>query len=408
MSPRLHVDSRTAVPGAHGQAVSRWAANRRPYIDNLKITLIAAIIAIHGVLGYAHLIGALWPYANVQETRLTEPTETILLVVVAPFAVFMIALLFLTAGLLTPASVERKGPGRYIRGRLLRLGVPFAAFTLVLWPTLLYYTLYHPFGHASGSYWEEFVGADAVIDFGPLWFVGVLLIFSVTYGIHVAARRSRPADPAHRGLSVRSLVLLSAAVAAATFVVRLAFPLASERFPDLNLWQWPACAGLFGLGIIASRQGWLETVPDRIRRRSRDVTALAVLAMATIALLITADIPGVTPDDLAGGMHWPALAFAVVEALLTVFGSVWLFAVSQRRFDRLIRLGPVLGPVLARSAYGAFILQGPVLIGLAVALRPVPVPAELKALIVATGGVYASFALAWLLISRIPALSRVL
>jgi len=44
----------------------------------------------------------------------------------------------------------------------------------------------------------------------------------------------------------------------------------------------------------------------------------------------------------------------------------------------------------------------------AVALRPLPLPAEAKALAVATGGVTASFALAWLLISRIPGAKRVL
>jgi len=53
-------------------------------------------------------------------------------------------------------------------------------------------------------------------------------------------------------------------------------------------------------------------------------------------------------------------------------------------------------------------LQGIVLIALALALRPAPLPAEAKAVIVAGGGVIGSFALAWLLISRIPAVSRLL
>jgi glucans biosynthesis protein C len=43
--------------------------------------------------------------------------------------------------------------------------------------------------------------------------------------------------------------------------------------------------------------------------------------------------------------------------------------------------------VISRSAYGAFMLQGVVLIGLAIALRPLSLPAKVKALIVAAGGV---------------------
>jgi glucans biosynthesis protein C len=64
--------------------------------------------------------------------------------------------------------------------------------------------------------------------------------------------------------------------------------------------------------------------------------------------------------------------------------------------------------MISRSAYGAFMLQGLVLIGLAIALRPLPLPAEVKALIVAGSGIAGSFALSWLLISRIPAVARIL
>ena len=66
------------------------------------------------------------------------------------------------------------------------------------------------------------------------------------------------------------------------------------------------------------------------------------------------------------------------------------------------------GSALARSAYGAFILQTPILIGLALALRGIDLPAEVKALIVAAGGVTASYGFAWLLITRLPGVHRVL
>jgi peptidoglycan/LPS O-acetylase OafA/YrhL len=62
---------------------------------------------------------------------------------------------------------------------------------------------------------------------------------------------------------------------------------------------------------------------------------------------------------------------------------------------------------LARSAFGAFLLQGPVLIGLMIAMRPIGVPAEGKALAVASLGVVGSFALSWLLVNR-TRLGRVL
>lgn len=83
--------------------------------------------------------------------------------------------------------------------------------------------------------------------------------------------------------------------------------------------------------------------------------------------------------------RWPV----AVESMLTVFGSVWWLS-RAARLSRASHLDGALG----RSAYAAFLVHGVPLLGLAVALRPVPVPAEINALLVAAGGVVGSFALA--------------
>ena len=108
---------------------------------------------------------------------------------------------------------------------------------------------------------------------------------------------------------------------------------------------------------------------------------------------------------LWGGWYWSALVFAAGESTLSVFGPVWLLGVAQQRLNRSFRWARL---VISRSSYGAFMLQGPVLIALAIALRPLPLPAEVKALIVAAGGVVGSFALSWLLVSRVPGVRRIL
>jgi len=90
--------------------------------------------------------------------------------------------------------------------------------------------------------------------------------------------------------------------------------------------------------------------------------------------------------------------------VLVVFGPVWLLAVAQRHLRRHLPWGAWLG----RSAFGAFVLQTPVLIGLALALRPVHLPAEIKALVVAAASVALSYGLAHLLITRVPGAARIL
>jgi hypothetical protein len=385
----------------HVSAVEQSASNRQLYLDNLKVILIAGIIAIHAVLGYAGSIDV-WSYTGVREVTLSPVTEAVLLVVVSPFGFFMIALLFLIAGLLTRPSLERKGPGQFSRDRLMRLGLPFAVYILLVQPPVMY-ALEHPLGAATGSYWYEFLGKERQIDTGPLWFVGVLLIFSLAYAGWVGLWRHHPARRELGQITARHLLLVVAVVAPVSFLIRLVYPYGSESgFTDLNFWEWPACIALFALGITAARQGWLQGVPDRLRRQCRTTTLLAVAAMAAfLTVVCLLDVV----DASMGGWHWLALLFAAIEITLTVFGSVWLLAVGQRHLNRPLRWA---NPTISRSAYGAFMLQTLVLIGLAVALRPVPLPAEAKALIVATGGVTTSFALAWLLISRLPLIARVL
>ncbi|MBM7502639.1 acyltransferase [Agromyces aurantiacus] len=388
---------------ARTPSLTGWTTDRKTYLDNLKVVLIATIIAIHGVLGY---VGSdqYWTYADVQETALQPVTELVLAVLVVPFGLFMIALLFLVAGLLTPPSFRRKGARRFVGDRLLRLGVPFAVVTFVLWP-MLTYALYHPLGAAPGSFWEEYLSDEGNIDTSILWFVGVLLIFSIGYagGVLILGRFG-PRHPSPRrvdAIRLRHLALLAAATAAATFLVRLAFPYGSESATDLNLWEWPGCLALFGLGIVACDRGWAAEAPPRLVRAAGVITAIAGVAAAGFLLvMLRADLT----DAMWGGWSWPALVFVLIESPLMVFGSVWLLGVAQRRLARPVRGGDAL----ARSAYAAFLVQGFVLIGLALLLRPVPLPAELKALLVSAGGVVGSFGIAWLLVSRVRWLARVL
>ncbi|HSJ46897.1 MAG TPA: acyltransferase family protein [Euzebyales bacterium] len=371
-------------------------------MDNLKVILIAAIIAGHAVGSYTSM--ELWAYADVREATLSPVTEAVLLAVVMPFGVFMIPLLFLIAGLLTPPSLERKGTGVYVRDRLVRLGVPFAVFSLVVWPALLY-ALYRPLGNAPGSYLAELVGtSEEALDTGYLWFVGDLLVFSLAYAAWVRLRHGRAEWGRQVDIGARHLLVLAAAVGVATFLVRLVFPFDSQKYVDLNLYQWPECVALFALGVATARSGWLTAVPERLRRQSRTATLVAAGGFA-VFVAWGAVGGGLAQGVWMGGRHVEALIFAALESALAVFGSVWLLGVAQQRLDSPLRWA---GPVVSRSAYGAFIVQGLVLIGLAVALRPLPLAAEVKALVVACGGVMGSFGLAWLLITRVPGMARML
>ena len=349
---------------------------RRPHLDSLKIILVAGVIFGHGWAGYAEL-GA-WAYDDVREGTLAPATQTALEAVLGPFALVAMGFFFLLSGLLTPGSLARKGSGRFARDRLLRLGLPLLVFTVVLWPPTIY-AMHRLAGRP---------GAVAFPDAAHLWFLEVLLLYCLGY----AALAGRLPVPPAGGLRPGHLVALGAAIAGASFLVRVWFPLDTTQLLDLHLSQWPQYLALFGLGVASARAGWLDPVPDRLRRGCGIAALVGVAAIAGFAGGVA--LTGVPATDFLGGWHWASVGTSVAEGLLAVTVSVWLLGFAKRHLDRPYGV--------ARYAYAAFLVQGHVLIALALSMRVLPVPVEVKALAVSVLGVLGSYALGWLLVRRTP------
>jgi hypothetical protein len=373
---------------------------RVAYLDNLKLLLVASIIAAHGIMGYSDLESA-WPYQDVQEVQLGAVSNAVLSLLALPAVLFVMGLFFLISGLVTPGSVARKGPRLFARDRLVRLGVPLALWALVIWAGAKW-AVYQVGGETS-SFWWRFVHSDPFLDTGPMWFVEVLLIYSLVYaawrlwrGRAAVADDRPPAFAPGAPLSGRTLIGVAVAISAGTVLVRLVFPILSGQIGQSKPWQWPQFVAMFGLGIVAAQRGWLAPVPDRIRRGCGFAALFGVLAFLTLAgTMVVIDVePDVWFEER---LHWAPMILAAIEGPLAVGFGIWMLGVAQRRLDR--RPGP-FGRAMTRSAYAAFILQGVVLTGLMIALRPLDLPAEIKALAVAALGVALSFGLAWLLISR--------
>ena len=363
-------------------------------VDALRMLLVAWVIGCHALLGYAVIGG--WPYDEVAEVHLPPEVELVLAVILGPTALFVIGTFFFLAGMFAPGERSRHGTGGFVRRRTVRLGLPWLSFVVLLWPACMWMA-YRAAGYDI-SFGEAFLRRQPFLDSGPLWFAQVLLYISIAYALwarfgvrHAGWSPSRPPV-----IGPRTLVLMILLIAGTSFLVRLWFPARSQQVLDLHLWQWPQCAGMFALGVLVSSQGWQRRVPDEIARWCWRAV-LAVLATALVVMLAF----GV--GDLArdgtpflGGLHLQAAALAVVEAVLVVAGSVALLHLAQSRLSSpgsaLIRC--------ARGAFVAYVLQAPVLIGLSVVLRPLPLPALVKALTVGIVGVAVCLGIGAILTSR--------
>ena len=354
-------------------------------VDRLRVALTIGVIATHAVITYA--AEGSWFY---QEGRLPSLLATLAGIPLALGALFGMGIFFFLAGLFLPASVDRHGAAALLRERVLRLGLPPVVFGLLVVPAVQWWVDGATRPHTS------FTAVWAIqlheFDAGPLWFVWVLLLFTAV-AVPVLGRVG-PGAP--RPLRGRLLLGCGLFVTVSSFLLRIPFRIDSYQWGAAHIWQWGQCIGLFVLGLVAGRQGWLTTIPPAIRNACLAAGLLGVLA--TVALLIASadDL-----DPLGGGLHWQSLLVAVVEGVLSVSAAIVLASLVGS--GRPGRLGAVVGPL----AYGAYLAQTPVLVGTALALRGASLPTAVKLAVLLPSAVLTSFAAAALL-RRIPALRPVL
>ena len=152
-------------------------SSRMLYIDNLRTLVIALVIVLHVCSTYGGEDS--WYY---KEGHPDIITSSVLTVCTAMVGVFPMGLLFLIAGYFTPASYEHKGTWRFLKDRLLRLGIPMLFFDFIIQPILIYTVDVSVNGY-DGTFrkmLKDYYGSFH-IGTGPLWFVEALLIFTLVY-----------------------------------------------------------------------------------------------------------------------------------------------------------------------------------------------------------------------------------
>ena len=351
-----------AAAGARPDAAASPATSRAAWMDNLRVAVIAGVILLHAATAY--ILDVDWYY---QERTTSTLTPLLLAFPALLGGLFGLGPLFLLGGVLAAASLARKGPGGFARGRLVRLGLPLLAFFVLLDPLTGYLGALAESDHPR--LWPYLADQTGTRDTGPLWFVAVLLALSLAYA---GLRRLRPARVGvTAGVGPRQLAAVAAVIAAGSFMMRLVSPLAADTYANLTWAAWPQATGLFTLGVLAGERGRLEGLDHRWLRRWGSVAVAGLLALAVLAASVLATDRG---DTVAGGWTWQAAALALLEGLVAVGLSLWVVAWFRRRWDRRGALVRRVG----RGSYAAYVLHPPVLVVASMATRPLPLAPEGK------------------------------
>ncbi|WP_406129535.1 acyltransferase [Streptomyces sp. NBC_00989] len=358
------MDTSSLSSSAQAQAPGR-PTQRLDWLDNLRIALTVLVVVHHAAQPYGP---SDWWYVEGQ------PRTGALATLSAVDGAFFMSLFFFASAVFVPSSYDRRGARAFLKSRLIRLGIPVVVGALTIVPGLLYAYYTHYRGYPPISFPRYFTDvylglgdkpADWTgpswphLQFAHLWFIQNLLAYCVLYVLcRQAARlvRRRPdrvrfelPAPGHR-----SLLLLTSVMAAATFVVRVRYPL-DTWVPFLDFLQveparLPQYATFFVLGVVAHRQGWLE----RFDARTGWVWLTGGLLGVAALFAAGADAPCFGP----GGLNAPAALWAAYESALCVSLCVGLLTL----FREAVTGGGRISRELAADSYAVYIVHLPLVV----------------------------------------------
>jgi peptidoglycan/LPS O-acetylase OafA/YrhL len=319
---------------------------------------------------------------------------------------FFMALMFFLSGVFVWESLQRKGTGRFLRDRFVRLGLPFIVAAAVLAP-LAYYPAYLQTTATPtfAAFWQQWRSLETWPS-GPAWFLWVLLAFGCAAAApyKLAPRAAVCVNNAASSVINRPLVcfLILAALSSIAYV-----PMAM-MFGPLGWSAWGPFtfqtsriihyALYFAVGAIIGAGTEEQTIlsPKSLLAKRWilwPAAALVLFGAGTVIAAMAAGNPAHPRSlDIVGDFAYTITCAAISMACLSVFLR---FAKSS---------SPVLDDLCACS-FGIYLIHYPIVNWLQHALLSFQFSGFLKGVTVAVAGI----ALSWLLthlLRRLPAIAR--
>lgn len=401
---------------AAGKARPAPEANvRDASFDYLRAFIVLLVLLHHSVLAYA----IMWPAQprtfRILPAPIVDPQRWAGFDVFAIFNdTFFMALMFLLSGLFAWPSLKRKGSARFLRDRILRLGLPFVVAAGILMP-LAYYPSYTVTGADPG--FLAYARAWASLGFwpsGPAWFIGLLLAFDVVAaGLYELGGRWTASAPVQRPPGVLGRPLAFAAILLVVSIlayVPMELAFGAERWLALGPFSFQASrlflyATYFLVGIRMSASGTGSGLLARDAGLARRWPIWLSAGLAAYALRLVFIVVLVLPVAVAHRALPLSLRLLDDVTLVLCCGTISLaFIALFRRFAVARR--PVFDS-LGASSYGMYLVHYPIVVWLQFALLTVALGPIAKAVAVSVGAIILSWA-SVVALRHIPAIARVL
>ncbi len=355
--------------------VGTQRASRLFYVDYLRAGLSALVVIHHVALVYGATVEGFYYL----EPPFTDPLAYLaLMVFVLVNQGWFMGAFFLLAGLFTPGSFDRRGAGAFLNSRLVRLGIPLLLFYFVLNPIARIGWWLMPSeltGITTPLTWKVYPG---MVGMGPLWFVTMLLIFSLGYaGWRWLTRKQKPSlAGTSSSLTYLGVAIFALGLAGANYLMRMVVPLGKSALEFPTLAYLPQYLSFYVIGILAARKNWLQTLSGKMGAAGLTAAAVALVILFPLAFSGQWFSLALTPavDNAMGNGHWQSAVYALWDSIFSVGLVLGLIPF----FRRFVNGDGVFGRLLSQNSYAVYILHIPILVYAAYLLRGVDLAPLLK------------------------------
>lgn len=357
--------------------------SRLYFIDHLRIYLIILVVLQHIAATYAGVEEG-WYYVEGHPDMLTS---MVLLIFIGINGSFFMAFFFMISSYFISDSYDRKGPRRFLRDRLLRLGIPLLLYIIIIDPLINYVIAVKAenFDQSFKEYMTFYIENLNGPGVGPLWFVETLLIFTFIYmmcRLFISPQKnySQKEDKLPSNLII-SVFAFSLGIIA--FIVRIRFPLIWRFEPlDLEFAKLPQYISFFIIGIVAHKNNWFFKISDSMTKIWLPAIGIITVLMLIIFLSGEKDI-----SSFMGGMHWQSFIFALWEHSFSIGIIICLLA----RFRNSFNQRRDLLKAMSDSTYTVYIIHAPILVIITLSLRNISLPPLIKCVVISPVVVFLCF-----------------
>jgi glucan biosynthesis protein C len=279
------------------------SAGRLFFVDHLRVALATLVVLHHLAVVYAANTGFYY-----LEPAYEDKVARVVLIFFQLFnQAYFMGFFFLLAGYFTPGSFDRKGPRRFLKDRLLRLGIPLLVFMFVLNPIAwigIYQMPVELTKITTPFTWRQY---PRMIGAGPLWFVEMLLVFDIGYAMVRLAAQRRARQPAGDNAwpGYRAIGVFILGLALAGYLIRIVLPLGKPLYGFPTLAYFPQYLSFFVLGILGTRRNWLKTVPGSMGKAGFAAALGATVLLLPLAFSGQTNFLRFGIPSLPSGCAWP-------------------------------------------------------------------------------------------------------